>query len=451
MRHLLSLVLAIVFFASSQAQVVYSLEQLCDSAQRSNIAIRAAKHDIEAARLQKKEAHTSYFPTVSATGLWFDASKGMAEMTINPQEYIPQELGAIMSQMLPPSVLAPLSNPVNVSMMKNGILAGVTAVQPIYAGGRIVNGNKLARVGEDVSQLKLEMSENEVEKTTEQYFWQLVSLQEKMKTVEASQALLASIFKDTELAVKVGVAIRNDLLQVQLRQNELTSQKMKLNNGISMVKLLLSQYCALSDTSFAITYNEEVVAPERLRQDHNLAVLNTPEYRLLKKQVEASELQEKIERGKNLPSVAVGAGYNYHNLLDKNNSFAMVFATVSIPISGWFTGKHAVNRTKIGTYKAREQLDDNAQLLVIRMQNAWNGVEEAYNQIQLAQLSIEQATENLRVNRDHYNAGLSRMSNLLEAQLIYQQACDKRIDAFIEYQIKTLEYQQAIGANGSRF
>ena len=123
----------------------------------------------------------------------------------------------------------------------------------------------------------------------------------------------------------------------------------------------------------------------------------------------------------------------------------MVFATVSIPISDWWTNRHAVNRNKIESLKAREQLNDNAQLLIIRMQNAWNGVEEAYNQMQLAKLSIEQATENLRVNRDLYSVGMSKMSDLLEAQLLFQQACDMRTDAFIEYQNKMLDYKQAIG------
>ena len=445
MRHLLSLAVVVTAFAFGEAQPAYNIEQLCDSARSCNIAIRTAKHDIEAAKLQKKEARMNYFPTVSATGLWFEANRGMAETTINPQDYIPSELGQMMAQMLPPSALASMSNPIEVSMMKNGIIAAVTAVQPIYAGGRIINGNKLAKVGEDVSQLKLEMSENEVEKTTKQYFWQRVSLYEKMNTVNASEALLNSIAKDTELALKAGLAIRNDLLQVQLRQNELTSQKLKLNNGISMVKMLLCQYCGLRDTSFTISYDQDVPLPVQTRQDHDLAVLNTTEYKLLNKQLEASELQERITRGKNLPSVSVGAGYNYHNLLDKNHSFGMVFATVSLPISEWWTNKHAVNRNRVESLKAREQLNDNAQLLIIRMQNAWNGVEEAYNQMQLAQLSIEQATENLRVNRDQYSVGLSKMSDLLEAQLLYQQACDKRTEAFIEYQNRMLDYRQSIG------
>ena len=444
MKKILAIVLCSLCCGFVSAQT-YTLEQLMDSALHNNIAIRSAQYDIEAASQQRKEAFTKYFPNVSGTGLWFNANKGMAQTTLNPSEMISPEMGASLAQMFPPEALASLANPVSISMMKNGVIAGVQAVQPVFAGGQIVNGNKLAKVGEDVSKLQMQLSENEVEKTAEQYFWQLASLQEKMKTVEAVEALLNDIYKDVDVAVRAGVAMRNDLLQVQLRQNDVASQKLKITNGLSLVRMLLSQYCGLRDTSFVISYQIDAVSPIGIRQDHQQALLGTAEYRLLGKQVEAADLQKKIAIGKNLPSVAVGAGFNYHNLLEKDHSFGMVFATVSVPISDWWGGSHAIKRKKLEQQQAQEQLYDNAELLKIRMQSAWNSVEESYQQLLLAQRSIEQAEENLRLNRDYYNAGMSKMSDLLEAQMLYQQSCDKRTDAFAEYQNKILEYRQATG------
>jgi outer membrane protein TolC len=429
-------------FVSAQT---YTLEQLKDSALHNNFAIRSAQYDIDAACQQRKEAFTKFFPNVSGTGLWFNANKSMAQTTITPSEMISPELGATLAQMFPPEALAALASPVSISMMKNGVIAGVQAVQPVFAGGQIVNGNKLAKVGEDVSRLQMRLSENEVEKTAEQYFWQLVSLQEKMKTVEAAEMLLNDICKDVDVAVRAGVAMRNDLLQVQLRQNDIASQKLKIRNGLSLVRMLLTQYCGLRDTSFAISYQTEAVPLMRLKQDHQQALLRTAEYQLLGKQVEAADLQKKIAIGQNLPSVAVGAGFNYHNLLEKNQAFGMLFATVSVPISDWWGGSHAVKRKKLEHQEAQEQLSDNAELLKIKMQSAWNSVEESYQQLLLAQRSIEQAEENVRLNRDYYDAGISKMSDLLEAQLLYQQACDKRTDAFADYQNKLLEYRQATG------
>ena len=438
------------------AQPKYTLSALKDSALQNNITTRSARQGIEAASEQSKEAFTKYFPSVSGTGLWFNANKGMAKMSMNPSEIISPELGAMLAQTFPAEALAALASPVTISMMKNGAIGSLMAVQPVFAGGQIVNGNKLAKVGEDVSQLQLQLAENEVEKTTEQYYWQLVSMQEKMKTVEAVETLLKDIYKDVDVAVRAGVAMRNDLLQVQLRQNEVESQKLKLQNGIFIVKQLLGQYAGLStvqspngeaihsfDISMPDVDQQAFTLPSPVGDASGVKLL--PEYQLLQKQVEAADLQRKMARGQNLPSVAVGAGYNYLHLLDKNHAFGMLFATVSVPISDWWGGSHNMKRKEIEYRKAQEQLADNAELLNIRMKNAWNGVEEAYHQWTIAQRSIEQAEESLRLNRDFYKAGTSKMSDLLEAQLLYQQACDKRTDALADYQNKLLIYKQAAG------
>ena len=459
MEKILATILFCVCCGSAATAQTYTLRQLKDSALRNNIAIRTARYNIDAATQQRREAFTKYFPNISAMGAWFNADKGMAKMDIDPSAMISPELGAALATSLPAEALAALQTPIGLSMMKNGTIASVTAMQPVFAGGQIVNGNKLAKVGEDVSRLQLQLSEQDVERQTEQYYWQLVSLQEKLRTLDAVDTLLADIHKDVDVAVRAGVAMRNDLLQVQLRQNDIESQHLKVQNGINIVRLLLAQYCGLSESEELRVKSEEGSArrpegesqfatatplPERASGE-NPSLSNLPEYQLLQKQVEATTLQRKMEIGKNLPTLAVGAGYNYHNLLDNDRTFGMVFATVSVPISDWWGGSHAIKRRKIEQQKAIDQLHDNAELLQIRMQNAWNSAVEAQSQFNLAQRSIEQAEENLRLNRNFYRAGTCKMSDLLEAQLLYQQTLDSRTDAYANLQIKLMEYRQATG------
>ena len=428
------------------AQQTYTCEQLIDSARANNVAISNGRLGVEAAHQQRKEAFTKFFPNVSATGLWFNANKAMAEMNINLAEQIPPALGAALAQSMPPEALASLGEPMSMAMMKHGTLASVTALQPVFAGGQIVNGNKLARVGEEVSRLQLQMADDEVETKVSQYFWQLVSLEEKKRTLAAVDTMLVDIHKDVSLAVKAGLVLRNDLLQVELRRNEVESQKVKVDNAMVLVRMLLVQYCGLKDDRFLLDLpSAELSEPLALKCDHEQALAATPEYQLLDKQVEAAALQRKMAIGEQLPSVAVGAGYNYHNLLGNDQSFGMVFATVSVPISGWWGGSHAIKRKKIAHQQAMEQMDDNAQLLRIRMQGAWNDVEEAYRQLDIAKRSIAQAEENLRISRNTYRAGTITMSDLLQAQLLYQQALDKHTDALADYHNKVVAYRHAVG------
>lgn len=44
-----------------------------------------------------------------------------------------------------------------------------------------------------------------------------------------------------------------------------------------------------------------------------------------------------------------------------------------------------------------------------------------------------------------YRAGTCRMSDLLEAQLLYQQSCDKHTDAYADLQIRLLDYKLSTG------
>lgn len=443
MRKLLTICGILVSVALGAQQPTYSLEQLLDSALVNNISVKSARYDLEAAAQQHREAFTKYFPQVSAVGLWFNANKDLVNLELNPGEIIPPQIGAALSQILPAEALAALGNPINISALKNGTVAGVMAIQPVFAGGQIVNGNKLAKVGQEVKSLMVEISENDVEKTVAAYYWQIVSLQEKLNTIAAAKALVDDICKDVTVAVNAGVAMRNDLLQVQLRQNELDSQKLKAENGLALLKLLTAQYCGLADENFAVdgaVTDDENIIP---MQDHTEALFRTPEFALLGKQVEAAGLMHKMELGKLLPTVGVGAGYNYTNVLDKSQHFGMIYAGIRIPISDWWGGSHALKRKKIEYQKALDTRDYNSAMLRIGMQSAWNDVEESWEQLLIARRSIEQAQENLRLNMDYYEAGISKMSELLEAQLLYQQTLDKKTDAYATYRNKVVAYRIA--------
>lgn len=336
----------------------------------------------------------------------------------------------------------------NMSMLKNGIAGGVGASLPLFTGGQIVNGNQLAKVGVEVKRLQRNLSDNEVCLTTEQYFWRVVILKEKLKTLSKVEAQLARILSDVEASVQAGIVTRNDLLQVQLRQNETKSTRLQVENALSVSQNMLAQYTGLSSDTLDVAFAVDTQLPARpdsLYCDPESALGLTSEYALLQQNVKASRLQYKMAVGKNLPTVAIGGGYVYHNFLPEDQRFWVGFATVTVPLTGWWGGSHAIKKEKLQVKNTENQLADQGELLVIRMKNAWNGVNEAYEQMKIARLSIEQSTENLRLNTDYYKAGTCTMSDLLDAQTLYQQSRDKYVESYTDYELKKREYLQVTG------
>lgn len=406
---------------SAEAQQLLTLEECSRLALENNAKMKNARLDVKGSEESRKEAFTKYFPTISATGGAFASDNGMAEMVLMPG--------------------------MEMTLAKNGLMGGVTALQPIFAGGQIWNSNKLAALAVEVSRYQMKQSENEVALTVELYYWQQVSLQEKRKTISIIESLIDNLYKDVEVAVKAGVANRNELLQVQLKKNSIASDRLKIENNLRLSKMVLAQYIGLPEDDFTIqtALQEALPSPETYRVDPLTALPSTVEYQLLDKNIEANRLQYKLKVGQHMPSVGVGAGYMYHNILDTDHSFGMVFASVSIPLTGWWGGSHAIKKQKLQLKAAEYTRQNSNEQLLIRMQKLWNELEESYKQVNLSEESIRTAEENVRLSTDYFHAGTETLSDLLDAQSLLQQSRDQYTEDYTNYLIRRTQYLQATG------
>ena len=402
---------------------VLTLEECRELALRNNAKVKIAEGNAEAATQTRREAFTKYFPTVTARGDGFWSNRHVIDYDILD--------------------LATLK------MIKRGIGASVTAVQPVFAGGQIVNGNRLASVGESAAKLERQASVDDVIITVEQYYWQLVTYKEKKKTLESVISLVDTIASQVGTALKAGIVTRNDLLKVELRKNDLKATMVDLDNGISLCQMVLGQYVGPDGTPVDVAapelgddvppYPADIyVAPQE-------ALRSTVDYQLLDRQVEAARLKERMEVGKNLPTVGVGAGYFYDDILSQSNHFGAVFVSVNIPISGWWGGSHAIKKTRAERRNAETRRTDLSQMLEINMQNAWDDLTAAHRKMEIAKESIGQSTENLRMNQAFYDAGTTTITDLLDAQTLYRQSRDQFIEAYGNFQVKRAQYLDATG------
>ena len=406
-----------------------TLEECRESAVEHNRTLRNSRFDLEAAFQTRREAFTNYFPQISASGGAFQAQHGLVQADFGMT--VPQ----IGTMNLP------------ISMVKRGVFGSVTAVQPLFAGLKIVNGNKLARLGEEVGELQLRKTESEVREQTDTYYWQIVSLKDNLLTLDAVERQLGEIYRQVELSVKAGLVTTNDLLRVELRQQEVASNRLKVENSLKVVKLLLAQHIGVDWREFDIATENfaEPEAPGTYYVCVEEALDRRAEYLLAEKNVEAQKYQKRMERGKYLPTVGVGAGYLYYNMTDKNVDDGMVFAQVSVPISEWWGGSHALKKARLREQQAENDRLQARELLAVEIEKTWNEVQEAYAQIMISRRSVSSATENLRENRAFYQAGTASLTDLLDAETLYTQSCNNYTAACAAYRTSLARYMRVTG------
>ncbi len=446
-KHKQVLTMVIVFaliLASGMAQAqTLSLDSCKRLALKNNKKIIEAGLQVQASGEVRKNAYTNYFPKVSASAMAMKSSdylvKGeIPEMNLPVYDGNVENLAGATQFAYFPSTAIGLLDYLN--------MASVSVALPVYAGGQIRNGNKLAAIGEEVSKQQKTMTTTEVLVRTDQLYWTAIGLTEKLKTLDSYGELLTTLNKDVSNFTKAGLAQRNDLLKVQLKQNELQSNRLKLLNGIALTKRALCQHIGIRYDSTIVLSDkplDEVKTPELVSPDE--AVANRNEYQLLNKATEAEELQLKMKRGELMPQLAVSGIVAGVDVMNSTMTQKIALLNLSIPISGWWGGSHKIKEQQIKIESARNKLSETSELLVLQIEQAKNELQENRDQIKLAEKAVEQAKENLKVTNDNYRTGNIGISDLLEAQALFQSTNDNLTNSRCNYEISKSKYMQAVG------
>ncbi len=445
-KTVLAALAALTCIAAPAQELRLTLEECREMALQNNSSAVGAALDLEAARYQKQEAFAEYFPRVSAMGFGFWAFDPLLEIGVKDifgNNDFSNNLQGLIDSYAPMYGL-----PTSYTTLSRGYLAGVSVMQPIFAGGRIVNGNRLAALGVEAAWLQQEVQRRSTSDEIEGYWWQVVSLQEKRELLAGSKEFVDTLFRDVTAAYEAGLVTEDELLQVKLARNELLSNEVQLDNGLKLAKMNLLNSIGQSYTVISANASEErpyidsiVLAdevglpgpPEAYYADEESIAASMEETRLLELQVEAAELQKKMALGEALPQLAVGATYGYYDFTGKGDFNGLAFATVQIPISDWGKTGAKMKRLQTQVDKAASQRDYLQSQIILGVRQSWVELNSAWSQYQLA-LDSEAAAEASfgRVERN-YEAGMVTIAELLQSQTSLRQASDKRADALNSY------------------
>jgi len=429
--------------STSQAQVI-TLDSCKQLALQNNRKIKEAELQIRASRQQKQEVFTNFFPKISVAAFAMKSADYLMKLE-TPQMNLPVWDGKNPAELINPTQFAYFPA-LSIGLLDYLNTAAVTVTMPVYAGGRVRRGYKLARLGEDVTVYQKEMTRDEVLSRTEDLFWTLQSLSEKEKTIRSYQLMLDSLYRDVNNYSNAGLAQKNDVLKVRLKLNDLKTNMLKLKNGVNITRRALCQHIGLPyDSTLVFKAPPEAQSAAPVFQDPEQLVKNRSEYHLLNKAVEVKHVQKKLAAGEYMPQLSVvGAGFTY-DMMNKTTNNALGMVSLSIPITDWWEGSHKIKKQQIEVEQAESSLQDNTELLVLQIRQAANEVEEARYQIGVSQVSVEQAIENLRISQDNYKAGIIGISDLLEAQAVFQQAKDNLTDARCQFRSKFAKYKLMTG------
>lgn len=484
MKGTLSLVL--LFFGLSsgiQAQRTLNLDSCRALALSNNKELRMSKEKVNAAHYQQKAAFTNFLPKIDMMGTYMRTEKEISLLSDDQKSAISNigtavaPMGQKLQQILSsdPS-LAPLLTPLQSVM---GTLPGalnqvgqgmvdalrtdtrnmfggmVTLTQPIFMGGKIIAYNKITKFAEQLAESQHATELQDVILNTDQAYWQVISLVNKKKLAESFLDLVKKLDSDVSKMVAEGVATKADELSVKVKVNEAEMTLTKVENGLSLSKMVLCQLCGIPlDTPITLADEsmENITLPDTYIQGNvNTALSNREELKSLELASKIYRQKVNVTRSEFLPSVGLTATYLVTNpslvngFEKKMRGMWGVGMMVKIPVFHWGEGIYKVKAAKAEANIAQYKLDDVKEKVELQVTQATYKVNEATKKLAMAEKNMAKADENLRYANLGFQEGVIPTSNVLEAQTAWLSAQSGKIDAQIDVKMSEIYLNKSMG------
>lgn len=328
--------------------------------------------------------------------------------------------------------------------------------QPIFMGGAIKAANAIADITEEMADndesLKTQSTIYDIDKV----YWTVVSLKHKQKLAYSYRDLVKKLDDDVNKMIRQGVATKADGLKVDVKVNEADMDITRVDDGVTLAKMLLCQLCGIPMTD-KITLADEVgngletsnVKFTDYQPDSTFS--NRPEVRLLQNAVDLSEQGTKIIQAEYLPHVALTGGYmitnpNVYNGFQKRFSGVWnVGVTVQVPVWNWFEGRYKVRASRAATSMARMELSDVQEKINLQVTQSRFKVKEARKRLVMANNNVKSAEENLRCAQVGFREGVIPSTDVMAAQTAWQKAHSDKIDAEVDLRVSEVNLEKALG------
>ncbi len=484
MKGTLSLVL--LFFGLSsgiQAQRTLNLDSCRALALSNNKELRISKEKVNAAHYQQKAAFTNFLPKIDMMGTYMRTEKEISLLSDDQKSAISNigtavaPMGQKLQQILSsdPS-LAPLLTPLQSVM---GTLPGalnqvgqgmvdalrtdtrnmfggmVTLTQPIFMGGKIIAYNKITKFAEQLAESQHATELQDIILNTDQAYWQVISLVNKKKLAESFLDLVKKLDSDVSKMVAEGVATKADELSVKVKVNEAEMTLTKVENGLSLSKMVLCQLCGIplnTPITLADESMENITLPDTYIEGNvNTALSNREELKSLELASKIYRQKVNVTRSEFLPSVGLTATYLVTNpslvngFEKKMRGMWGVGMMVKIPVFHWGEGIYKVKAAKAEANIAQYKLDDVKEKVELQVTQATYKVNEATKKLAMAEKNMAKADENLRYANLGFQEGVIPTSNVLEAQTAWLSAQSGKIDAQIDVKMSEIYLNKSMG------
>lgn len=322
-------------------------------------------------------------------------------------------------------------------------------------GGKIKAYENITKYQKTLAEQQLHADELDITLDVDKAYWQVISLTNKKRLAKNYRDMLAHLDSDVIKMIHEGVATKSNELAVSVKLNEAEMTLMKIDDGLTLSRMLLCQLCGIPlDSSPRLADEDTNDLPTQtanITADVNTAFNNRTEIAQLNTAQRIYGEKAKVERAAVLPQLALTGGYmvsnpNVFNGFEKRfRGTWAVGVMLKVPVWNWGETKYKVRAAQAEQQMAKFKTDEAKEKIELQVTQEAFKVNEANRKLQLSLKNLDKAEENLRTAQVGFKEGVINTTDLLQAQTAWLQAHSDKIDSQIDIKLCRAAYNKALG------
>lgn len=326
--------------------------------------------------------------------------------------------------------------------------------QPIFQG--LKNWNNLKGLD-----LQKKAANFDIQKISDDTKWNIVQAYYNLYKLQQTNNLLDSNIAQTQVRIddltkfkNAGLALNNDVMRAELQKTNLLVTKADIESSIETANFNLNIYLGLDGTTkFEIDNPTSIlVENDSVPQLITAAYSNRPELKAQELRIKSADYSIKASKSSYMPTINFLGNGNYNNpnqrMFPPEAKFKATW-DVGISLNWNLTNLYTTHTVVNDARNQKEQLKLTTEQIKEGIQMETNAnyqaVKVAKLKIDLAQRSIEQATENKRILNNRFVAQIAILNDVLEADVLLYQAETNLLNAKADAAIAYYKLQKSLG------
>ena len=416
-------------FGYSQDTLTISKKELLQKIAVKNLQIKIAEKTYLSAKADYQQSNALFLPNinVSYTGI----------LTTNPLMAFGSKLNqeVLTASDFNPALLNDPSRTQNFAT-KFEIQQPLINVDGIY-------GRQAARSKMEAYQLQTERTKEYLELEVSKAYMQLQLAYKAVKVLEKANVTGKANLKLVQNYFQQGLLQKTDVLNVQIRVNEITNQLQYAKSAIQNA----SDYLAflLNEDNQGKTYQPS----EELETTISVETINTSlsdsrkDIQAINKSTVAYKKMFLSSKMNFLPRVNAFGSYEMYdkNFLGTSAKGYLFGAQISWNVFDGYKSIGKMNKAKADFQKAEIETEQYKKQSQLELYKTNRQLQDAENKVTLSQLALEQSQEAYRIRQNRFTQGLEKTTDVLQTETQTIQKELEHLQAIFEYNF-TKQYLQ---------